>query len=356
MPVPTLSAALAARSLTLSVQGSALADGQPPEWFMVVPAGTVKGVDGRGPYTLKDPAKVIAQTKQGVWPKPIDYNHQTVFACLNGGEAPAAAWITDLEPRDGAIWAKVEWTDRGAQAVSSREYRFISPALQHDKAGEIQCIHSVGLVNTPNIAELPAIASQTGDTKAMDELLQALREALGLSADADQAAIISACKSNCSANASLLAPLATTLKLAANASAKEVVTAAQAALSAVGAPDPAKFVPMAAFAELQGQVAALTKHQADNKADLAVNAAMQAGKVPPSLKDWALTYAAQNPDGFAEWVSKAPAIVKPGGSGLAGAGDPPGTGAAVDDTALAVCTALGISVEDYKKTAGEASR
>jgi phage I-like protein len=37
-----------------------LAGNGAPEWVHLVPAGRFSGVDGRGPYTLADPAAVIA--------------------------------------------------------------------------------------------------------------------------------------------------------------------------------------------------------------------------------------------------------------------------------------------------------
>lgn len=354
MPNSALINALSSRGLAVaasvedlplgsSAEGAAVT---PPEWMKVMPAGTFKGVDGRGPYSNSNPDAVVAASNQDGRPAPVDYNHQTVFAVLNGASSPAAAWIDRFENRGGEIWAHVDWNADGAKAVASKDYRFISPTFRHDtKTGEIQRIVSVALVNNPNIAELPAIASQTGDT--MDELLQALRTALGLSNDADQAAILAACRSSATETASALQPLAVELGLAVNASVADIATAARTKL-ATGAPDPAKFVPMAAFAELQGQVAELRGTAAQDKASTAVNAAMQAGKVTPALKDWALSYAAKDPAGFDGWVANAPAVVKPGGSTVTGA-PPAADAAALDEAGLAVCAALGISPEAYKK-------
>lgn len=35
--------------------------------------------------------------------------------------------------RDGAIWGRVEWTERAAAAIRAREYRFLSPSFGFDK-------------------------------------------------------------------------------------------------------------------------------------------------------------------------------------------------------------------------------
>ena len=355
MPNSALINALSSRGLIVAASVGVLssgstsaeaAEGAAPDWIEVMPAGTFMGVDGRGPWTLKDAAAVVSASSEAGRPVPVDYNHQTVFAVINGSASPAAAWIDRFEVREGAIWAHVDWTADGAHAVASKAYRFISPTFRHDtKTGEIQKIVSVALVNNPNIAELPAIASQTGDT--MDELLQALRTALGLSNDADQAAILAACRSSATETASALQPLAVELGLAGNASVADIAASARTKL-ATGTPDPAKFVPMAAFAELQGQVAELRGTAAQDKATTAVNAAMQAGKVTPALKDWALSYAAKDPVGFDGWVANAPAVVKPGGSTMTGA-PPAADAASLDEAGVAVCAALGISHEAFKK-------
>lgn len=354
MPQSALIDALSSSGLVVAASAGVLPSGTTadqadaavaPDWIEVMPAGTFKGVDGRGPYTLTDAQAVVAASTHAGRPVPVDYNHQTVFAVINGGVSPAAGWIDRFEVRDGAIWAHVDWTDTGAHAVSTKAYRFVSPTFLHDKkTGEIQRIVSVALVNNPNIAELPAIASQTGDP--MDKFLAALRAALGLSNDADQDAIIAACKSSATETASALTPLATDLGLAANASVIDIAAAARTKL-ATGTPDPSKYVPMAAFTELQTQVASLTGAAAQGKADIAVNSAMQAGKVTPALKEWAISYAAKDPTGFDGWVANAPVVVKPGGLTLGTL--PDASAEAVDAAGLAVCAALGISPDAFKK-------
>jgi phage I-like protein len=121
----------------LAVHGTAIEDADlsssaPPQWVMLIPAGEFSGRDGRGPFRLADPARVIAATDAlgltaGV---PIDYDHATDFAAPKGRPAPAAGWIRELAERDGALWGRVEWTPHGAKAITSREYRYISPVFQ----------------------------------------------------------------------------------------------------------------------------------------------------------------------------------------------------------------------------------
>ena len=252
------------------------------EWIKIMPAGTFRAIDGRPPWTLKDPARVIAAS-QAIKPGgliPVDYNHQAETAARMGGENPAAGWITALEAREGAIWARVEWTERGRQALAAKEYRFVSPAFSHDKeSGVITAITSVGLVNNPALPQLPAVASASQPGDPMDELLTKLREALGLPAEADQNAIGDACcKSKASATAaSALSPLAGLLKLPETADIAQIAAAAHSAISTATAPDPSKFVPIAAFTDVASQLAAAQSQIGVNQAQQAVAAAMAEG-------------------------------------------------------------------------------
>ena len=168
-------------------------DGQAPEWVQLLPAGTFAPNDGRAPWSMKDPAAVIAASMAAA-PKgllAIDYDHAADLAAPKGGAAPAAGWITMLEARPDGIWAKVEWTPAGAKAIAAREYRFISPSFLHGKGDRaVTRIIGAGLVNRPALSQLSALASSQGDT--MDPVLKAVLEALGLAPTADQATALAA--------------------------------------------------------------------------------------------------------------------------------------------------------------------
>lgn len=123
-----------------------------PEWIKVLPAGEFEGRDGRrfkNPY----PHSLIETTKslnfEAGW--AIDFNHQTDFS-TDGGPAPAAGWMTNFQVRNGSIWARVEWTEKGRQAVASKEYRYISPVFTvDDETGEVLQLLRAGLTNSPNL-------------------------------------------------------------------------------------------------------------------------------------------------------------------------------------------------------------
>lgn len=244
----------------------------PPEWVMLVPADSFSGRDGRGPYML-DAAAVLAAFEKGGIDLPIDYDHQTLTSDEKAGPVPAAGWIKALEARDGALWGRVEWTPQAAGLIVNKEYRFLSPVFRHDKAGRVIAMEGAGLTHYPNLT-LEPVAHTQGET--MD--LMPIAKALGV--EGEDAARVDA-----------LAAHAARLKTAADN------------------PDPALWVPMSQHRPVAEQLAALQAEVAAQKAEAAVTAAMRAGKLAPAMQDWAMGYATKDPDGFAAWCEKAPAIL-----------------------------------------------
>ena len=190
----TLQAALPPRAL--NIEGGAA-----PEWIELIPAGAVVvGVDGRR-WANPDPAAVITASRAVNRPLPIDWEHATEHRAPTGQEAPAAGWIEGLELREGAIWGRVAWTPRAANQVRDREYRFVSPVFTYGRAAPnpISRIENVALTNTPNLT-LRALNRAGSPSETDVDLASQLREALGLAADADDAAIVAAARTARAAN------------------------------------------------------------------------------------------------------------------------------------------------------------
>ncbi|SNS38004.1 Mu-like prophage I protein, partial [Tistlia consotensis] len=317
--------------------------GAAPEWVHLVPAGRFGGVDGRGPYSLDDAAAVIAASTADGRPLAIDYDHATDLAAPQGRPAPAAGWIEELEAREDGIWGRVTWTPTGAEALQNREYRYLSPVFVHTKAGKVVQLLRAALTNNPNLRQLQALQHSTGDRSTMDmeELLRQLRAALGLPEAADTAAVLQAAKTT-TTTAARLPAIAAAAGLAQTASADEIVTAVQASR------DPARFVPAEQVTALQSQLNALTTQLAEKEATAAVDAAIQAGKLAPSLRDWGLSLHKRDAAAFADFVAKQPAVIRPGASGPAG--DPPPADGGLTAAETALCANLGISPDDFKKS------
>jgi len=321
----------AAQAIALELPADAAADGQPlaPEWVQLIPAGSFSGRDGRGPYLL-DGASVLAAFERGGIDLPIDYEHQTLEAAAKAGPVPAAGWIKALEVREGSLWGRAAWTPKAADLIAQREYRFLSPVFRHDKAGRIVALEGAGLTHYPNLELTPvahrtAAPSQTEGVSSMSDL-HAVAAALGAPADADAAAL--------AAHAAHL---------------KAELEAARSAGRA--APDPREWVPMSQHKAVAEELAALQKQVAKEKAEAAVRAAMSAGKLAPAMQAWATAYAEKDPEGFAEWVKAAPAILPPeGGKAAHRVASNADT---LTDEDRYVCAALGLSEADFaahKKT------
>lgn len=145
-------------SLVVTSQSSSASDA--PRRVHLLPAGAIKGADGRGPWQVRNAAALIAASMDSGRPLAIDYDHATDLAAPQGRPAPAAGWITGLEAHPDGIWGMVDWTQDGAKAVGSKAYRYLSPVFIFDKAsGVISKLLRAALTNAPNLT-LAALNSQ----------------------------------------------------------------------------------------------------------------------------------------------------------------------------------------------------
>ncbi|HBH6853136.1 phage protease [Citrobacter freundii] len=131
-----------------------------PEWIELLPAGPdITGRDGRQ-WRLSNPQKVADAFNQQNIALVVDYEHSSEVLAPSGTEAPAAGWIERVEVRDdGSVWGFVDWTEKANNSITSKEYRYISPAFTHSSDGEIKGLSSVALTNKPNL-KLKALNSQ----------------------------------------------------------------------------------------------------------------------------------------------------------------------------------------------------
>ncbi|EOH4206552.1 phage protease [Campylobacter coli] len=86
----------------------------------------------------------------------IDYEHQS----LKNEKAPAAGWIKELYLENEALMAKAEFNEEAKNFIDNKQYRYLSPVFEFNakdnKSGEFvrAKLHSVALTNTPFIDEL----------------------------------------------------------------------------------------------------------------------------------------------------------------------------------------------------------
>ncbi len=283
----------------------------PPEWVHILPAGTFRPDDGRGPWTNDDPRGVIARSLKADRRMPIDYEHQMDHAPKNGKPAPAAGWIVGMKPAPDGIWAQVEWTERAAAALAAKEYRYLSPVFTYTKDGKVVRILRAGLTNAPAL-EMAALAKTEDSTPEVDD--DVLRSALCIE-----------------------------LGLPRSAGADEIVEATRAV---VRASDPRRFVPAdqveAMLRDQQESTAAARDQRTSEKVALAVSS----GILPPALRNWGAELCRLDESMFDRFVGMTPPAilfqeqVK---------GAPPLREPVADTDETAICRQLGISTETLRR-------
>jgi phage I-like protein len=329
--------------------------GSPPEWIMLVPAGDkIEALDGRK-FSNADPQAVVDAFNADPRDVPIDWEHATELKSPKGEEAPAAGWITAMEVRSGAIWGKVDWTDRGAESIVGKLYRYISPAFAHSKAKNlVKKIVSAALVNRPAL-DMPAVArNQVED--AMDPRILKM---LGLEENATPEQVIEAMTKLQAGPAAELETVKTELEAA---QAKLATTETELANARNANPELDKFVPRADYDAVMARAKTaedtiktnkLAEHTKSVEAEIA--AAMKAGKVTPASKEFYVA-TCSTPEGlekFREFVKTAPTIGDP--SDLDDGQPPAGDGSGVTNKEeLEVAKAFGMTPEEYTKARAEA--
>ena len=159
-----------------------------PEIVKLLPLGHVSTKKGDFEVDEESFKAMKAQMQQHGVDIVIDYEHQT----LKDIQAPAGGWIKELVLQDGAIAAKVEWTETARQYLKNKEYRYLSPVVLVNKDNRATMLHSAALTNTPAIDGMfPIINSvgledyedddnKEGGNNTMNELLKKIAALLGL--------------------------------------------------------------------------------------------------------------------------------------------------------------------------------
>lgn len=320
-----------------------------PEWVHLVPAGEFRGIDGRGPYRTGDAAAVIHASMQA-GRLVLDENHSTDLAAPRGEPAPARGWIVEMQSRADGIWGRVEWTSAGRTLMADRAYRGISPALRISGGDRrVLSVLRASLTNNPNLSQLTTFHHK----QEPDVDLKALRAALGLAEDADEAAIIAAAataRTAVSTHAAQLQRIAAAARVAdpAKAGADEIVTALQAA----GSGDVAAL--RATVVELQSQLTAVTQERARERAVAVIDGAIKAGKPIAPIRDHYITRHMADPAGVERELAAMPSLHS-GGIGSRAAQAAGSAGGLAGDEASIVAL-LGVDPEAYakvKKARGE---
>lgn len=315
------------------------------------PAGKFRATDGRpkdAPHWYIDAdiaAAIIAQVGALANSLVLDYEHQTLFATQNGQPAPAAGWFKTLEWRegDGLYAVDVKWTDRAATMIAAGEYRYISPVFSyHPKTGAIKNILNAALTNNPALDGMDEVAVRAAASflfkpketdMQLNELLVALRKALGLPETSDAEAVLAA---------------ATKTHAALGAKDTEIA-ALKSAADKVVAPDPAKFVPVETMKSLQDDLAALRAQINGRDVDGLVTAALTDGRLLPAQEKWARELGGKDVAALKGYLDATQPIAALKGTQTQGKSTEADRGQELTESQLAICKAMGVSPEDFRK-------
>lgn len=340
--------------------------------IQLLPAGSFRAFDGRPlgkPDWRLDAALaqvLVAAASARTTPYAIDYDHQTLLAKVNGQPAPAAGWFQRLEWREGfGLFAiDVQWTAAAQAMIDAKEYRFISPVIAYAEDGAVTGLLMAAITNTPAIlgmdevmiaaASLQYTQYTTSLTQSlpqetpMDELLEQLRWMLNLPVGSTAEDVLAQLTKLADA-----IKAGQTTEAAASCDLVALITTQRSQIASLSAtvPDPAKYVPIATIAALHGQLAALTNERTTERLDGVVKAALDAGKLLPSMEGWAREYGAKDLAALSSYIANAPPIGLL--SGMQSGGKEPTAAlnaGGLSANQVALCAAMGISQSDYLKT------
>ncbi len=288
-----------------------------PQWVHIMPSGVFKRDEaGAAPLFIPDPQALIEASTRPTVEMVIDRDHELINAS-EGAHKPAAGWVKEMAAREDGIWARIEWTEKAAEQIKAKEYRYISPVYSYNtKDGVINRIHHISLVNEPAF-ELKAVASKNlnqskpeEETQMNEEQLKQMRAAFGLADDATAEQVIEAASKAAERadNAETeLKSIRTGLKLEEKADAEAIIAAANK--NSANDFDITQFVPKQLFDETVAKLKALTEGQALDEAKQAVDAAMKSGKITPANKAWAMQCASKDLAEFNKFLENAPTVV-----------------------------------------------
>lgn len=296
------------------------------QWVQLLPIGDFQGRDGRGPYSASDLNKIVENTRQyaGSTMLAVDYEHQIDRAQSNGQPAPAAGWIKGLQAKEDGLYGLIEWTERAAEKITAKEYKYISPVFMHDKnTGEVTRILRAALTNNPNL-DMKALAStedsaeKTTDT---EDFIVQLKALLGLPDNTDFET--------------------TLLKI------KELKSDPVEEMSYKNG-----YVPLGDFQKVAVELQSTRLKIKEDKTKEIVAKAITSGKLPPSMRDWAVSLCSQSIEQFEEFVEKMPQIVNVADdcSPSIHSGGRFKKSSALSEDQLAICKTLGHSPDEYTET------
>lgn len=261
-----------------------------PKQIKLFPLGIVKSQKGDFLVDTEAYNSILNHFKVHRVDIPVDYEHQT----LQNVQAPAAGWIKELTLKSDGVYASVEWTDKAAQYIKGKEYRYLSPVVSvREKDRKALLLHSVALTNTPAIDGMTAIVNSAkgapapvADKKGIEEA-EAPEKTPPLSNEPEAVDL-----------AEFIKGLYQMLQLPEDAPFSDIENRIRELLQATS--------------ELKLEVNSLHFEAHKQQANEVVTMALKGGKIMPYQKDWAFRSAMSSLEDFSAWVKDAPQVVPMG--------------------------------------------
>ncbi len=255
------------------IENSVAVEGGVPKQFKVLPLGLVHSQKGDFLVDNESYSSIRQDFKERGLQIPVDYEHQT----LHDVQAPAAGWIKDIILKGDGIYALTDWTERGAEYLRNREYKYCSPVIMARK-GDRKAIklHSVALTNKPAIDAMTPIVNKEQPIPPKEDT--ASKETIPAPE-----------------GGATLEMLAELLRLPTSASLEEIYQAVAELINSQTA--------------LKLKVDAMEFDAYKAKVEEAVELALKEGKIAPYQRDWAFRSAMNDAEEFIFWLKTAPQVV-----------------------------------------------
>ncbi|EAR7071112.1 hypothetical protein J8N54_001653 [Salmonella enterica] len=276
-------------------------------WYQLLPAGEFSARDGRpfdvpgGKWLMDETAFSFIQASYDSNDQPIvvDYNHQTLNKDKTGSDAPAAGWIKGdgLMFRPGVgLFVRPAFTDKAQAHIAAREFCYLSAVFHyHADTGRPFELRMVALTNDPGVTGMQALAALSALTTQhipeksnVNEQLLQLLAGLGITVPKGTAPTAE----HCAAALSAITTLQTAQQQ--NGELTTKVASLSAQLTQPGASvDLTKFVPVATYEAVRGQLAALSAEHGTLTLDKVLEDAHAKGRVLAAEEDYLRDFAAQ---------------------------------------------------------------
>lgn len=281
--------------------------------ILVVPLGNFsheRGLQIIGEAALDRILRVAKKEGRDI---PIDFGHESFKK--RGAEAAGWLILNSLVVGPEGLWAKIEWTKEAEESIRQRKYRYLSPVFAYNprfsNGGKlhIERIVGLGLTNYPNISAMKPLFNQIQMEENMDELLTKLKEALGLSEEVESSEVLG----SLTARLAELEPLQkeavkirSLLGFPEDVSTEEVIASLEkvSARSEEGVELPT----LEEWEAMKEELAGLKEREIEER----VNSAISSGKLLPAQRQWALSYAASDLEGFEAFLTNSRAVVQMG--------------------------------------------